>query len=130
MSLTYDFEVDDDGLWKCEWIPLPDGGWSLSRSEEVVGCASTDSAPPGDILPNASDEDLNDFFSVHARAISNEFRVSIFPPPGARKRQRAWDRRKVHVLLRERAATAGLVGPLASLYDIPEELFRAVVMCL
>lgn len=126
MTYLHDLSTDDDGFWRCDWIPFADGSYRIDRSEEVLGQEFQDLSSISDLSHETTETELHLIF---LRAVVFRNRWKAYPPPGARKRQRNWDRRKIHVLLRARRAAGTVFGTF--LYDaVPDALFRDILMCL
>jgi hypothetical protein len=108
-ALTYVqryFETDQDGLWRCPWLPLLDGSFDTNRAEPVISFSAMLNERSPEVMaliPGIVDDTFDNApAALRAMAFQHLYVVANYArsPPGAIRRQRNWIRRKHYLLMR------------------------------
>jgi len=136
------FETDEDGSWRCPWLPLLDGRFDANRAAEQVVSFSKALSETSPQVEAFSDELAERMANGTVPQALTAFRAKMLAhlyvparyacsPPGAIRRRRNWARRKQLVLLKALEAkgrsttTTALARFLCRL--CPEPQFRDIV---
>jgi len=144
-TLTYVqryFDTDEDGSWRCPWLPLLDGSFDANRAAEPVVSFSTLYNETSPQVEGYADELTHRMANGTVEDAIRAFRAKMLEylyvparyarsPPGAIRRRRNWARRKQLVLLkalearRRATTTTALARFLCRL--CPEPQFRDII---
>ena len=136
------FETDEDGFWRCPWLPLLDGRFDANRAAEQVVSFSKALSETSPQVEAFSDELAERMANGTVPQALTAFRAKMLAhlyvparyacsPPGAIRRRRNWSRRKQLVLLkalearRRATTTTALARFLCRL--CPEPQFRDII---
>ena len=136
------FETDEDGVWRCPWLPLLDGSFDVNRAAEQVVSFSgvlSETSPQVEAFSDELTERLANgtmpqaLTAFRAKMLAHLYVPARYAcsPPGAIRRRRNWARRKQLVLLkalearRRATTTTALARFLCRLY--PEPQFRDII---
>ena len=136
------FETDEDGSWRCPWLPLLDGRFDANRAAEQVVSFSKALSETSPQVEAFSDELAERMANGTVPQALTAFRAKMLAhlyvparyarsPPGAIRRRRNWARRKQLVLLKALEAkgrattTTALARFLCRL--CPEPQFRDII---
>ena len=136
------FETDEDGVWRCPWLPLLDGRFDANRAAEQVvsfSKALSETSPQVEAFSDELSERMANgtvpqaLTAFRAKMLAHLYVPARYAcsPPGAIRRRRNWARRKQLVLLkalearRRATTTTALARFLCRL--CPEPQFRDIV---
>ena len=136
------FETDEDGVWRCPWLPLLDGSFDVNRAAEQVVSFSgvlSETSPQVEAFSDELTERLANgtmpqaLTAFRAKMLAHLYVPARYAcsPPGAIRRRRNWARRKQLVLLkalearRRATTTTALARFLCRL--CPEPQFRDII---
>ena len=136
------FDTDEDGFWRCPWLPLVDGRFDANRATEQVVSFSTLLCETSPQVEGYADELAERMANGTVPQALTAFRSKMLEqlyvpahyaqsPPGAIRRRRNWSRRKQLVLLkalearRRATTTTALARFLCRL--CPEPQFRDII---
>ena len=105
------FDTDEDGFWRCPWLPLVDGSFDANRAAEQVVSFSTLLCETSPQVEGYADELAERMANGTVPQALTAFRSKMLEqlyvpahyaqsPPGAIRRRRNWSRRKQLVLLK------------------------------